>query len=259
MPFLHKWFGVPLLGWLVRVISQSTLTDSHCGIRGFSNKKMKNLHLVSEGMELASEMIIKAARNKLKTVEFAANYRVRHGSSKLNTFKDGWRHLKLIIAYSPSHFFILPGLFFALTGFILNIILFKDPMYIGQFMIDYHFMVAFSLIMFIGIQISIVGIYGKTYALSQGIIGQDPVFSSVRNWLTFEKGILVGFVILLSGVIVAFYVLGKWLEGNFSFQNENASMIRQAILSMSLIISGMQIMSASLLLGLFPLTESRMK
>ena len=124
-------------------------------------------------------------------------------------------------------------------------------------MIDYHFMIPFSLIVFLGMQIFIVGIYGKTYALSQGNVGLDPIFAWGRKWLTLEKGILIGFLIFSLGSTIALYVLIRWLSSNFSFQNDDAAMIRQAILSMSMMISGIQIISAAVLLGLFPLSKSQ--
>ena len=158
MPFLHRWFGVPLLGWLVRVVSGSKLNDSHCGIRGFNTSAISDLDLKSDGMELASEIIIMAARNNLTTTEFLAKYRLRKGASKLNTFEDGWRHLRLILGYSPSQFIFVPGISLLITGWILLLALYAGPIFVNGYMFDYHYMLIGSVFSFVGLEITILGL-----------------------------------------------------------------------------------------------------
>ena len=250
MPFLHRWIGVPILGWLVRMVSGSSLSDAHCGIRGFNTKALDVYKLQSHGMELASEMIIKAARANLPTSEFPANYRCRIGFSKLNTFRDGWRHLRLIIGYSPSHFFLIPGGCLALLGLLFNLFLFTGPKYVNGFMLDYHLMFPASLITFLGIEFALLGIYGKVHALSQGIIHGDKLYSWGEKNFSMERGLLVGGAISILGLIVTVYVFLSWFSHGLSFPGHQ--MIRQGILALFLIVTGVQVIFGTLLVGLFP-------
>ena len=249
MPFLHRWVGVPLLGWLVRVVSGSKLKDAHCGIRGFKSSAVRSLGLKSDGMELASEIIIMAARNNLPTAEFVAEYRLRKGSSKLNTIHDGWRHLRLILSYGPSQFVFVPGITSLIVGWVLLIALFTGPIFINGFMFDYHYMLLGSVLSFIGLEITILGLIAKSHTVAKKITPNDFVVNWGLKHLSVEKALLAGFVILCLGGLLSLYILSTWFLNEFSFPSQN--MIRQGIFATSMLISGTQLIFGILILGLY--------
>jgi glycosyltransferase involved in cell wall biosynthesis len=109
MPFLHRYVGVPILSWLLNRLTGAKFSDAHCGMRGFIREAVEKMELRTSGMELASEMILQAARANIRTAELPISYRARKGESKLHTFSDGWRHLRFMLLYSPTHLFALPG------------------------------------------------------------------------------------------------------------------------------------------------------
>ena len=116
---MHRYLGNPVLSFLGRIFFQVPIHDFHCGIRGFSRDKMQSIHLTTTGMEFASEMIVKASLNHFRITEIPTtlNKDKRERPSHLNTWSDGWRHLRFLLLYSPAWLFLVPGLFFFLTGF----------------------------------------------------------------------------------------------------------------------------------------------
>ena len=145
MPWSHKYIGNPILSGLLRFFFKTKVRDAHCGIRAIKKSSLKKLNLQTKGMEFASEMVIKAARNNLKIKEIPTNYYCRLGDSKLKSFRDGWRHLRFMLLYSPFFFFhtwfnfIFNWLFFFLMG------LFKQPLFIwnSSFLSSFIFIFTF--------------------------------------------------------------------------------------------------------------------
>ena len=190
-----------------------------------------------------------AARNNLTTTEFVAKYRLRKGDSKLNTFEDGWRHLRLILGYSPSQFIFVPGISLLTIGWVLLIALYAGPIFINGFMFDYHYMLIGSIFSFVGLEITILGLIARTYTFARRITPKDSLVRWGLSHLSLEKGLLSGFTILFLGSLIALYILFTWILNDFTFPSEN--MIRQGIFSASMIISGTQIIFGTFILGLF--------
>ncbi|MEK6835362.1 MAG: glycosyltransferase family 2 protein, partial [Nanoarchaeota archaeon] len=127
MPFLNRYIGNPFLSYLLRKFFKLDVKDAHSGFRLIKKKVLEKLNLKTIGMELASEMLIKAAKNKLKIKEVPVTYYPRIGESKLNPFRDGWKHLRFMLLYSPNYLFLIPGLFLSVLGFLIMLILLKGP------------------------------------------------------------------------------------------------------------------------------------
>ena len=200
-------------------------------------------------MELASEIIIMAARNNLPTAEFVAEYRLRKGSSKLNTIHDGWRHLRLILSYGPSQFVFVPGITSLIVGWVLLKVFFAGPIFINGFMFDYHYMLLGSVLSFIGLEITILGLIAKSHTVAKKITPNDSVVNWGLKHLSVEKALLAGFVILCLGGLLSLYILSTWFLNEFSFPSQN--MIRQGIFATSMLISGTQLIFGILILGLY--------
>src|SRR6185312_14080694 len=109
MPWLHRYVGNPILTGVLNLFFRTGVSDAHCGMRGFRRDILPVLDLRTTGMEFASEMVIRASKEKLRIAEFPIEYHPRGGESKLSSFRDGWRHLRFLLVHSPNHLFILPG------------------------------------------------------------------------------------------------------------------------------------------------------
>lgn len=145
MPFLNRYIGNPILSGLVRILFHIKVKDIHSGMRCITKNAYHKLNLYTHGMEFASEMIIQAGKNNLKTTEIDIPYRVRIGTSKLERLQDGWRHLQFILLYSPYYLFFLPGVFLFTVWFLLNILLYFGNLRVGYFVLQTHPMFFFLL------------------------------------------------------------------------------------------------------------------
>jgi hypothetical protein len=119
MTWSHRYIGTPAISFLLRIFTGLKVGDSQCGLRAFTREALDRLELKTDGMELASEMILKAARRRLNVANVPVPYAERLGEAKLNTFRDGWRHLRFLLLASPNYLFTLPGVLFSLLGLII--------------------------------------------------------------------------------------------------------------------------------------------
>src|SRR3954447_12452997 len=146
MPWLHRYVGNPILTGILNVFFRTGVSDAHCGMRGFRRDILPILDLRTTGMEFASEMVIRAAKERLDIREFPITYHPRGGESKLSSFRDGWRHLRFLLVHSPTHLFIAPGALMGLLGaIVIAISLAQIDLFGRQW--DLHTMVAGALLM----------------------------------------------------------------------------------------------------------------
>jgi hypothetical protein len=248
IPPLHRYVGVPLLTWLLNVVSGARVTDAHCGLRAFTREALEAMDLQTGGMEFASEMIIKAARCGLRIAEVPIDYHPRIGDSKLRSFPDGWRHLRFMLLYSPTHLFLIPGLAMLTTGLVMLLALVGGPVRIGGLFFDFHFMVLGSLLVLVGLQVGSLGVYGRTYAISQGMIRQDRLISRIAPHFSLERGLLVGLIVMGMGFALLFGILVTWISEGFGLRD--GILIRPALLGMTLMAAGTQILFSAFFLDL---------
>ena len=150
MPWLHRYVGNPLLSATLNLFYRTRISDTHSGFRAFRRDAYERLDLRTTGMEFASEMLIVAARARWRIAEVPIAYRARGGESKLRTFRDGWRHLRLLLLYSPRHLFTLPGWLMSVTGLFILLALVRGPLTIVGRFFDFHFMFVGSLLATLG-------------------------------------------------------------------------------------------------------------
>jgi len=237
MPFLHRYIGNPILSAILRLFFKVKVHDAHCGMRSFTRKAYDKLRLKTEGMEYASEMIIAAARENLKIKEIPIDYGVRVGESKLETFKDGWRHLKFMLIMSPSYLFLIPGLASFLLGVILVIWMTFGPIKLGRISLDIHPMFLGALLTILGFQVINFGVFTKIYAYNQGLISKSHTYHFFEKYFSLEKMLKIGTLTIMFGVALGIYVFYTWVKVNFGQLFE----IRKSLTAMVLIVLGLQI------------------
>lgn len=248
IPALHRYVGVPILTWLLNVVSGAKVADAHCGLRAFTREALDAMDLQTGGMEFASEMIIKASRFGLKIGEVPIDYHPRIGESKLRSFPDGWRHLRFMLLYSPTHLYLLPGLSMLVAGLAMMLALVGGPLRAGGLFFDYHFMVVGSLLVLVGLQCGILGIFAKVYAISQGMIRSDALINRLAPHFSLERGLVAGTATIAIGFALLLAILAIWVSEGFGLQG--GTLIRPALLGMTLVAAGVQILFSSFFLSL---------
>lgn len=245
MPWANRWIGNPILSGMLRFLFKTSISDSHCGMRAFTKDAYRRMELKTPGMELASEIVIKASRKGMKITEFPITYYPREGESKLNPIRDAWRHTRFMLLLSPSYLFMLPGIsLFGLGLIMLFLIPFGSTVLYGH-ELGPHFMVLASLLTLIGFQTLNTGVYAKTYAKAEGIEDSNWI-DSFHTLFTLERGIAIGAILFLTGVSINAYILIKWVTGGFGALEE----INTAILSLTLMVTGVQTLFSSFFLAL---------
>jgi len=247
MPWLHRYVGNPILTGILNVFFRTGVNDAHCGMRALRRDVLPRLDLRTTGMEFASEMVIRASKEKLDIREFPIQYHPRGGESKLSSFRDGWRHLRFLLVHSPTHLFMLPGAILLAFGTIVALVSLLQIDVLGRAW-DLHTMVAGALLMIVGTQVAALGLcahaYG-TYFMNE----KDPWFDRMRARFRLEHGLMLGGMTLLAGFVVAAVIVGIWIERGFGQLSEE----RLAVLAATLLIVGIQIFFTSFLLSILGL------
>lgn len=245
MPWHHRWLGVPILSFVLNRLFGARIGDAHCGMRSLTDKAYGSLRLRTTGMEFASEMLIRAAKQRL-TIEqmpITLHRGGRPGRSHLRSFRDGWRHLKMMFMLSPTHLFLIPGTALLAVGSVLLAALAPGPLTLGGFTVDYHFMILGSLMAVLGFNVLTIGMSARIYALVEGLEDKDPLLTRLFRHFNLERGLLAGAAAFLAGLAVNGAILLEWLRKDFSFGGEVR--LRQAILGLTLMVVGGQAIFSS--------------
>jgi len=247
MPWLHRYVGNPLLSGFLNLLFRTGVSDAHCGMRALRADTLPRLDLRTTGMEFASEMVIRAAKEDLDIRQFPIEYHPRGGESKLSSFRDGWRHLRFLLVHSPNHLFILPGAVMALVGALVAALVLAHVNVLGR-QWDLHALMAGALLMVVGTQVVALGLcahaYG-TYFMNE----RDPWFDRMRARYRLEHGLLLGGGIVLAGLAIGVGIAIDWISRGFGSLGQE----RLAILALALVIVGIQIFFSSFLLSILGL------
>ena len=176
MPFLHRWLGNPVLSFLGRLFFRVPISDFHCGIRGFRREAIDRIDLRTTGMEFASEMVVKAALFGLRIGEIPVTLR-KDGRSRpphLRTWRDGWRHLRFLLMYSPRWLYLWPGLLLVLLGTGLLAWLYPGPRQVGAATLDVHAMLGAAVMVLTGVEALTFAVFAKVFAVTEGLLPEDP-------------------------------------------------------------------------------------
>jgi glycosyltransferase involved in cell wall biosynthesis len=251
MPWHHRYIGNPLLSGFLNLLFNTGVHDAHCGMRAVRREVLPRLDLRTTGMEFASEMVIRAAKEKLDVRQFPIEYHPRAGESKLSSFRDGWRHLRFLLVHSPNHLFILPGALMAAIGAIVELIVIARLGVFGREW-DIHALIAGSLLAIVGTQVVALGICAHAYA-TYFMGEEDRWFDRMRARYKLEHGLLLGGTIAFTGFLIGTVIVIDWISRGFGALSEE----RLAVLAATLIIVGIQIFFSSFLLSILGLRRRR--
>lgn len=217
MPPLHRYFGNPVLTWLGQLFFRSPVGDFHCGIRGFRKDASGRMGLRTTGMEFATEMIVKATLLKLSIAEVPTTLSPdgRSRPPHLRSWRDGWRHLRFLLLYSPRWLFLYPGLALMTVGALLGIWLLPSPRVIGSVTVDVHTMVFAAAFVLLGFQSIAFAVFTKVFAISEGLLPPDPTLDKLFRYITLEVGLAVGTLLTLGGLATSLYAVGAWGSRHF--------------------------------------------
>jgi glycosyltransferase involved in cell wall biosynthesis len=251
MPFLHRYLGSPLLTLFLNISFGGKISDVNCGMRGFKKGAISKLNLHANGMEFASEMVIKALLHKIPIAEIPIRYKVSPAKREphLRTFRDGWRHLKFMILFSPTPLFILPGalLFVGGIGFLLGIFfdiftIFKLPLGLSSMV----FSLASALL---GMQLIFFGISAKFIGFKQGLIPEDKIVKFIKEKFHLETCIIAGSILCFIGLLFASLAVIHLLNLE-SYNSIDIGLTKLAILSATLLLFGVQLLASGFYIGL---------
>jgi glycosyltransferase involved in cell wall biosynthesis len=243
MPFLHKYLGNPVLSFLGRLFFDIPVGDFHCGLRGFRKEAAERMDLRTTGMEFASEMIVKAALHKMKIAEVPTTLSPdgRGRPPHLRTWRDGWRHLRFLLMYSPKWLFLLPGFLLILIGTGLMSLLISGPVEIGKVKLDVHTMLYASGMVIVGFQSLVFFTFSKMFAYSSGLYPEDQRIMTFVNWFNLEKGLITALVLLLGGLALAIHTINLWNQAGFGDLQPEV-MLRKVIPATLLLVLGVQML-----------------
>ena len=249
MPWSHRHIGNPVLSGLLRIFFGTSVKDSHCGMRAITKNALDQLNLQTTGMEFASEMVIKALKNKLKIKQIPINYKERIGNSKLNSISDGWRHLRFMLLYSPLFLFFIPGFILFLIGIeTLFWFYFGSPNILG-IKLYFHPMFLSALFTIIGYQLIIFSIFAKTYAITH--LNEKSPLEKLFKYITIERASIIGAIIVILGVLIYLTIFIKWIKSGFSSLDE----IKNSIIALTLITLGIQTIFSSFMFSILGIEE----
>lgn len=248
MPLLHRYVGNPILTKLLNKLFGTNISDSHSGMRAITREAYEKLNIQSQGMEFASEMIIEAARKKLRITEVPITYYPRKSASKLHSWGDGWRHLRFMMLYHPTPFFYIPGILLFAFGIIVTVGLATRS---DLEIIRIHSYILGSMIIIIGTQMIATGGYMNVYGIMHNKIDRKGLTAKLLDYHNLEIGLIVGIILFAGGLILGFSVVNRWIYSGFGSLKE----IRGAIISMVLIATGIQIAFFALIVSIFILNK----
>ncbi|HLZ47723.1 MAG TPA: glycosyltransferase [Candidatus Limnocylindria bacterium] len=239
MPPLHRYLGNPMLSALGRLFFSSPVGDFHSGMRGFRRDRLLSLQLRTTGMEFASEMVVRASLAKLRITEVPTTLRrdQRGRQPHLRTWRDGWRHLRFLLLYSPRWLFLYPGAVLALVGLIASAVLLPTP--------RVHTLVYAAMLVVVGSQTILFAAFTKIFAINEGLLPEDHRLTRVFRIVTLEVGLGLGAAMLLGGIVGSLYALLVWEQTSFGALDASALAMRLAIVSSSAIALGIQVILSS--------------
>ncbi len=242
MPALHRYLGNPVLSFVGRRLFTSSIGDFHCGLRGFHRDAILRLGLQTSGMEFASEMIVKAAIFGLKISEVPTTLSPdgRDRPPHLRSWRDGWRHLRFLLAFSPSALMLMPGLVLAVIGGIGSMALLSGPLRLGGVVLDIHSLLYASGAWLLGLLLCMLAVLTSMVGIAGGVLPARGWVERFAHRFTLEFGLVVALVVFVIGAFVAGYSVFSWESAGFGPLDPRQTM-RVAIPAVTLMLSGAQI------------------
>jgi hypothetical protein len=250
MPWLHRYLGNPVLSFVGRMFFSADIGDFHCGLRGFDRTAALRLGLCAPGMEFASEMIVKAtlAGWRIAEVPTVLSPDGRSRAPHLRSWRDGWRHLRLLLMMSPRWLMLYPGICLAAVGAAAELAILHGPVVIGGVGFDIHTMLYAGGAIVLGVQLVLFSLLARTIGVLKALLPMSPPLERFLRVFTLERGIVCGLLLALGGLALAVYSVDSWAHARLAALDP-ATMMRVAIPSVTLMLAGAEIIFASFLLG----------
>ncbi|ERK71227.1 MULTISPECIES: glycosyltransferase family 2 protein [Leifsonia] len=259
MPPLHKYLGNPVLSTIGKIFFRSPISDFHCGLRGFNRAAITQLHLQTTGMEFASEMVVKASLNGSKVSEVPTTLS-KDGRSRpphLRSWRDGWRHLRFLLIFSPRWLFLVPGSIAFAIGILGTFFLSLGPLVIGDIGFDVSSQVYLAALAVVGYQGVIFAILSKIYAQHEGFrIPRSRNFDRLERRISLESSAIAGVILFLLGLAIAVIQFSVWASSGFGALNAQDT-LRIAVPAALLMILGAQTIMAGMFLGVLSVVLKR--
>ena len=259
MPPLHKYLGNPVLSAIGRVLFKSPIKDFHCGLRGFRRQSMLDLHLQATGMEFASEMVVKSTLGGLRVSEVPTTLK-KDGRSRpphLRSWRDGWRHLRFLLIFSPRWLFLIPGVLAFVLGIAGSIYISFGPLVIGSVGFDVSSQIYLAAVAVVGYQSVLFAVLTKIYAQHEGFrIPRSRNFERLEKRISLESGALVGLALFIVGLMIAVVQFSSWVGSGFGPLDAVAT-ARVAIPASLFMMLGAQTVMAGMFLGVLSVGVQR--
>ena len=258
MPPLHRYLGNPVLSFVGRLFFRSKIGDFHCGLRGFRRDSAIKLGLQATGMEFASEMVVKATLAKQKITEVPTTL-AKDGRSRpphLRSWRDGWRHLRFLLLFSPRWLFFLPGLVVGVAGLVIGAVVATGPLTIGSVTFDVDTLVAASAMVVIGFQAVLFWLFTQVYAGAEGFLPEEPKVQRLLGNLSLERGLLAGAAIGLAGLVGLIFSLTYWQANKFGQLNYEHA-LRLMVPSVTALVVSCQLVLGTFFLSILGIKQTR--
>jgi glycosyltransferase involved in cell wall biosynthesis len=254
MPPLHRYLGNPVLTGIGRLFFRSPCGDFHCGLRGFSKAAIESLDLRTSGMEFASEQVVKASLRKLRITEVPTTLSLdgRSRPPHLRSWRDGWRHLRFLLLYSPRWLFLYPGLLLMVLGALAGGWLVVGPRVVDGITFDVHTLLYAALAIIVGFQTVNFAVFTKVFAITEGLLPEDPRLTRLFQHVTLETGLIAGGLLFAGGLGLSIYALTSWEAQAFGPLDPSRT-LRLVIPAATLITLGLQTILSSFFLSILGL------
>jgi len=256
MVWSHRWVGNPVLTFIGRVFFKTPVGDMHCGLRGFRKDAIDSLHLRATGMEFASEMVIKASLRQLRIAEVPVTLSPdgRSRPPHLRTWRDGWRHLRFMLLFSPRWLFLYPGFVLLGAGVVVGTLLETGPKHVGPATFDIHTLLLAGFSCLIGYQLVVFAVFTKVFAMQQGFHPPNPSYAAMFRYLKLETGLAAGGLMLLVGAVGLLVAVWSWGAVGFGALDPRLTM-REVIPAAVLLTLGVQTVFASFFLSILGIDQ----
>jgi hypothetical protein len=236
MPWAHRYLGSPIINFVIRLFFGTHIGDSQSGLRAFRRSAAESLGLRSTGMEMASEMIVRAANSGMRIVEVPAPYAVRRGESKLNSLRDGWRHLRYLLLAAPDFLFTLPGTALVVLGVVASVIALAAPTGLHVGPMTWRPVFAGTILLAIGANATLFGVIAKRYGVSRGLLREDRWSRLYQRWFKLEAVLVLAAVLFVAGLVLELLLFGAWTANTVRVDG-----LQQAALAQTLMIVGAEL------------------
>jgi glycosyltransferase involved in cell wall biosynthesis len=261
MPWKNRWIGNPVLSFIGRLFFKCPAHDFHAGLRGFTKVAFEKMDLQTTGMEFASEMVIKSTLKGLKISEVPITLH-KDGRSRpphLKPWRDGWRHLRFMLLFSPRWLFLMPGIFLSLLGIIFAAVLSFGNFRLGEVEFNVGTLAVACMTVIVGFQLVAFAFFTKVFAIAEGLLPDDPKLMRVFKIFTLEKGIVFGLLVLLAGIILLAHSVWIWKQADYGILPSTEENLRRLIPAATLVVLGIQTIFSSFFMSALGLKTATRK